>query len=123
MISSEEGNSILAQYMKFTRIYKEKTCEHGKTREAVIATLQECKEQDVLDYIEKHESEVISIMMSLYDRESYMKLFEKRKEKETVVKTLAGLVKDGLITVNEAAKRANLSVADFCEEAGITVAQ
>ncbi len=83
VISGEDGRSILAQYVQFTRIYKQKTRELGKTREAVLATLKECKNQDILkEYIEQHEAEVIGIMMSLYDRDSYMKLYEKRKKEE-----------------------------------------
>lgn len=39
---------------------------------------------------------------------------------EGFLDALAGLVKDGLIPVTEAAKRANLSVAEFSKQAGIT---
>ena len=58
-------------------------------------------------------------MMALYDKDSYMKLYEKRKEKEWRIKTLAELVRDGIISIGEAAKRANVSVTEFCEETGI----
>ena len=124
VISGDEGSSILAQYMKFTRIYKEKTRELGKTREAVLSTLKECKEQDVLkDYIVKHESEVIGIMMSLYDRESYMKLHDKQKKDEGGLEMLIGLVKKGRLTVDEAAEESNMSITEFCKAAGISLAQ
>ena len=39
---------------------------------------------------------------------------------EGVLETLGGLVKDGLLPVAEAARRANMSVADFEKETGIT---
>ena len=124
VISGDEGSSILAQYMKFTRIYKEKTREFGKTREAVLSTLKECKEQDVLkDYIVEHESEVIGIMMSLYDRESYMKLHDKQKKDEGGLEMLIGLVKKGRLTVDEAAEESNMSITEFCKAAGISLAQ
>ena len=93
--------------------------EIGKNREVVLTTLKECKEKDILkDYIESHEAEVIGIMMALYDKDSYMKLFETRKKKEGILEILAGFVKDGVISIKEAAKRANMSVEDFCSEAG-----
>ena len=37
------------------------------------------------------------------------------------IKTLAGLVRDGILTIGDAAKRANLSVAEFADKAGIPV--
>lgn len=120
VIYGDESNSILSQYVKFTQIYKQKVMELGKTKKAVMTTLRECKEKGILkDYIELHEKEVIDIMMALYDKDSYMKLFEHRKEKEGGIKMLAGLVKDGLISLKEAAKRANMTEDDFSQEAGL----
>ena len=69
----------------------------------------------------EHESEVIDIMMALYDKDSYMKLYEKQKEKEGGIKMLAGLVKKGRISVEEAADESRMSVEDFKKEAGLAV--
>jgi len=124
VIRSDEKNTILSQYMKFTKIYREKVRELGRTKDAVIATLKECKEKDILkEYIIEHEPEVIGIMMALYDKDSYMELYEKQKKKEGSLETLAGLVKKGRLTVEEAADESNMTVADFKREAGLTVAQ
>ena len=83
VLYGDDQHTILSQYVQFTQIYKQKTRELGRNKEAVLATLKECKEKDILkNYFEKHEAEVIGIMMALYDKDSYMKLFEKRKEKE-----------------------------------------
>ena len=99
VLYGDDQHSILSQYVKFTQIYKKNSREIGKNREAILATLKECREKDILkDYIEKHESEVIGIMMALYDKESYMKLFEKRKEKEgeaRLAKLIAKLISLG----------------------------
>ena len=38
---------------------------------------------------------------------------------EGEIKTLADLVRDGILTIGDAAKRANLSVAEFAEKAGM----
>lgn len=108
--------------MKFTKTYREKVRELGKTKDAALETLKEYKEKDILkDYIIEHESEVIDIMMALYDKDSYMKLFEKQKEKEGGIKMLASLVKDGVLTIPEAARRAELPVEEFKIEAGLAV--
>ena len=46
-------------------------------------------------------------------------LGEKRGEKRGIMKTLSSLVQDGILTINEAAKRANMSVEKFKMEAGM----
>lgn len=38
---------------------------------------------------------------------------EKKGEKKGVLETLFGLVKDGILSVSDAAKRANMNVAEF----------
>ena len=77
VLYGNESDSVFAQYVQFTRIYKEKRKQYGRTREAVLATIDECIERDVLrEYFGKHRPEVISIMMALYDRETYMKMYD-----------------------------------------------
>jgi len=38
---------------------------------------------------------------------------------EGMLSTLVGLVKDGILTLKDAARRANMSEAEFCKETGI----
>lgn len=58
-----------------------------------------------------------------YDEEK--NLAEQRKEAkeegkaEGIMETLAGLVKDGLLTLSDAAKRANMTVSEFEEQSGL----
>ena len=83
ILYGDDKDSILWQYVTFTKIYKEMVQQMGKTRETVLKTIQTCKDRNVLrDYLTAHEAEVIDIMMSLYDKDTYMKLYEYRKEKE-----------------------------------------
>jgi len=120
VLYGDDRHSILSQYVQFTQIYKQKSRELGKNREAVLATLKECKERNILkEYIENREAEVIGIMMALYDKDSYMKLFESRKEKEGGIKILASLVKKGLLSLTNAAIEANMTEKDFAKEAGL----
>ena len=73
VLYGNDQHTILSQYVRFTQIYKQKSRELGRNREAVLATLKECKEKDILkDYLEAREAEVIGIMMALYDKDSYM---------------------------------------------------
>ena len=120
VLYGNDQHTILSQYVQFTQIYKQKSRELGRNREAVLATLKECKEKDILkDYLEAREAEVIGIMMALYDKDSYMKLFESRKKKEGIMETLASLVKQGLISLSNAAKQVNMTEKDFAKEAGL----
>ena len=120
VLYGNDQHTILSQYVRFTQIYKQKSRELGRNREAVLATLKECKEKDILkDYLEAREAEVIGIMMALYDKDSYMKLFESRKKKEGIMETLASLVKQGLISLSNAAKQVNMTEKDFAKEAGL----
>ena len=40
---------------------------------------------------------------------------------EGILSTLAGLVKDGILTLSEAAKRADMTNEEFCKRTGLTV--
>ena len=44
---------------------------------------------------------------------------EKRVEKHGVIKTLSDLVRDGILSISEAAKRADMTVADFLKKSRI----
>ena len=74
-----------------------------------------------------HKKEVVTILAELFDeeaqREEYMLARDKQMKAEGIAqgmtKALVVLVKDGLISIANAAKRANLSVAKFEAAAGI----
>ena len=118
VLYGNDQNSIITQYVKFNRIYKEMVKIHGKTREAVLATIKACKEQDVLrEYLESHEPEVIDIMMALYNKDVNMQMFAYSKEKEGLIKGLAGLVTKKRISVDDAAEEAKSTVEDFKTDA------
>jgi len=120
ILYGEGKDSILSQYVTFTRVYRETIRKLGKSREAVLETIRICKEQDVLkDYLTAHEVEVIDIMMALYDKDVYMKLYERRKEREGAFKQLVKLVQKGRLSLDEAAEEANMTVKEFTDEAGL----
>jgi hypothetical protein len=65
-----EHEDIISQYIKFTRIYNEQVAIYGRKRRAVIETIRICKNENVLkEYLGKRETEVVTIMMSLFDME------------------------------------------------------
>jgi hypothetical protein len=85
-----DGNhgDIINQYVKFTKIYQEQIKQHGRTRKAVLETIKICKNEDVLkEYLEKRESEVVTIMMTLFDTEYIFNTYVESEKREAVEKT------------------------------------
>ena len=84
----------------------------------VETAIKECIEQGVLsDYLKHYGSEVVNMLFEEYDAEKALEIrgqegYEKGKA-EGFLKALVGLVKDGLLTITQAAERANMTVEDF----------
>ena len=76
MIYDGKEGDIINQYVLFTKICNEQMKEHGRTRQAVMEAIRICKNRDVLrEYLSNRESEVVSIMMVLYDEEEIMRSY------------------------------------------------
>ena len=64
-----EGADIVGQYVRFCKVFNLMVKKHGTTDKAVRETIRICKDKNVLrNYLITHEMEVISIMMSLFDK-------------------------------------------------------
>ena len=73
----------------------------------------------IKSFLLKNQEEVKTMCITEYNEEEVMDIrFEEGKE-EGVLKTLIDLVKDGLISLAEAAKRANMTVAEFESKTGL----
>ena len=112
--------------------------KHGRTRKAAEETIRICRSRNVLvKYLQEREKEVIDIMIMLFDQEYAQEQYgraqmeegrkkgrkeglkegrkEGRKEgkkegrKEGVMETLIPLIKDGVLTMKEAASRFGIS--------------
>ena len=92
----------------------------------VETAIKECIEQGVLsDYLKHYGSEVVNMLFEEYDAERALEIkgqeeYEKGKaegeadgEKKGKRRTLLELVKDGLLTITQAAEQANMTVEDF----------
>lgn len=76
MIYDGKEGDIINQYIIFTKVCNEQIRLHGRTREAIIEAIRICKDRNVLkEYLSKRESEVIDIMMVLYDEEEIMRSY------------------------------------------------
>ena len=83
MIYDGKEGDIINQYVLFTKICNEQMKEHGRTRKAVMEAIRICKNRDVLrEYLSNRESEVVSIMMVLYDEEGIMRSYVESERHE-----------------------------------------
>ena len=93
MIYDGKEGDIINQYVLFTKICNEQMKKHGRTRKAVTEAIRLCKDRDVLrEYLSNRESEVVSIMMVLYDEEEIMRSYVE-SEKAMMHNRKHGMVK------------------------------
>jgi hypothetical protein len=86
---------------------------YNRTRKTVLETIKICKNKNVLkEYLEKRESEVVTIMMTLFDTEYTFKTYVDSEKREAEEKgRLAGMkatikvCKDYGVSVSETVKR------------------
>ena len=115
VIYGENKNDIIGQYTAFTKIYDEQIKKYGPehVREAVIETIQICKDKNFLkEYLEKREQEVVDIMITLFDEDEIMENFilEERREaaaeeRQNGIRSLVAAYKDFNGTISDVIKR------------------
>ena len=90
MIYGDTSDDIISQYVLFTKVYDEQRKLYGRTRQAIEETIHICKEKDVLkEYLESRETEVVTMMMTLFDEEQISKNHDatiRREEREKATK-------------------------------------
>ena len=88
MIYDGRKGDIINQYVDFTKILNEQIKLHGGTKTAILETIRICKDRDVLkEYLESRESEVVDIMMQLYDQEEIMRIHDIRVARDASIQT------------------------------------
>ncbi len=110
---------ILAQYVRFTQIYREKRKEYGRTRRAVTETIRVCENENVLtEYLGSRKKEVENIMLGLFDQEKIWKMYgiEQRTEgmAQGEAKMIIKFYNNGY-TVEQIAKVADKTVDEIRE--------
>lgn len=119
MIYDGEEGDIINQYVTFTKIYNEQVKLHGRTREAVLETIQICKDQNVLrEYLENREQEVVDIMMMLFDDEYIFKTYVE-SERRDAEKSVAQKMYEAGDSVEKIAKIFDMSVKEVEEWLGL----
>lgn len=114
MIYDGKKGDIINQYVAFTRILNTQIKLHGRTKTAILETIRICKSKDVLkEYLEGKESEVIDIMMQLYDQEEIMRVYLRSERKDAAIQTAVEMCQEFGVsfaeTVDKVAKKFSMS--------------
>ena len=114
VIYESDKDNIINEYIVFCKVFNEQVKVYGMTKQAVTETIRICKDQDILrEYLEGKESEVVDIMMQLYDQEEIMRVHDIRIAKDSAIQTAVEMCQEfGLAfadTVEKIAKKFSMS--------------
>lgn len=85
-------------------------------KDAVDRAVEECIDNDVLaDFLIKHRAEVLDVCITEYNEKSFVNGIREEGIQQGIEETLASLVEDKILTIEEAAKRAGKNVDEFKE--------
>lgn len=118
VVSTESTENIIGQYIIFAHVYDQQVKRYGRDRKAAEETVRICKDRGVLrEYLEAHEKEVVNSMIMLFEQEEAVKRYGNRRAAEARAEgklaTLAELVGEGVMTIEQAAKKAGMTVEAF----------
>lgn len=125
VLSPEEGNDIISQYVAFSRVYDRQVRKYGRCPRAVEETIRICQDQDILkEYLEERKAEVFRMVCRLFDQDYVIERYGDEREEKGIKKgeqkgqltILSEFVKDGIISLSEAARRAGLTAAEFTHQ-------
>ena len=115
VICESDTDNIINQYIVFCKVYNEQMKLYGRTRKTVTETIRICKDKNVLkEYLLDREKEVVSIMMSLFDKEEVMRSYIKSEryeaEQDKAKRTALHLLKLGKMSLEDIAEATELSL-------------
>lgn len=115
VICESDTDNIINQYIVFCKVYNEQMNLYGRTRKTVTETIRICKDKNVLkEYLFDREKEVVSIMMSLFDKEEVMRSYIKSEryeaEQNKAKRTAIHLLKLGKMSLEDIAEATELSL-------------
>ncbi len=104
VIYESDTGDIINQYIIFCKVLDEQREKYGMTEQAIKETIRICKDRNVLkEYLESKETEVVTIMMSLFDDEKIMRNYGKSERHEEAWETAERLIKKGKMSLEDIA--------------------
>ena len=117
-----DKDTLYGQYIAFSKVYDGQRKIHKEKIECIKNTLDICiKEGYLREFLEQHKQEVVTMLSSLFDEQAQREQYdiavkaEGKAEGERIgfLKALVQLVKDGTLTLAQAAKKASITVEEF----------
>ena len=123
MIYDGKEGDIINQYVIFTKVCNEQMKKYGRTRKAVMEAIRICKDRNVLsEYLSSKESEVVDIMMVLYDEEEIMRSYVESERHDArydeKIETARRMLGDGTLSLDKVAEFSNLPIEVIRELSG-----
>ena len=89
--------------------------KYGRTRKAVLEAIRICKDRNVLsEYLSSKESEVVDIMMVLYDEEEIMRSYVESERHDawydSKIDTARRMLDDGTLSLDKVAEISDLPI-------------
>ena len=111
MIYDGKEGDIINQYVIFTKVCNEQMRKYGRTRKAVTEAIRICKDRNVLrEYLSSKESEVVDIMMVLYDEEEIMRSYVESERYDEKIETAKRLLQMKKFSYDDIAAGSGLTV-------------
>ena len=90
IIYADESETIINQYIYYCTVINQQIKKYGLTLNAIKNTIRICKDNNMLKkYLERRETEVEGIMLTLFDQDRMTELWKKELTKELRAKCLA----------------------------------
>ena len=123
MIYDGEKGDIINQYVIFTKVCNEQMDLYGRSQKAVLEAIRICKDRNVLrEYLSSKESEVVDIMMVLYDEEQIMRSYVESERHDArydeKIETARRMLGDGTLSLDKVAEFSNLPIEVIRELSG-----
>lgn len=122
MIYNSEEGDIINQYIVFTKVCKEQVKLYGRTKKALLEAIRICKDRNVLkEYLENRETEVVDIMITLYDEQEIMERYVESEVAEAVEQAVEQVSKRAKQAVEQADNEAAIrTTIEMCQDFGIS---
>lgn len=122
MLYGDNGDDIVGQYVTFSKVYNEQRKLHGRTKEAILETIRVCKDKDVLkEYLESRESEVLDMMMTIFDDETIMRNHIRSQRAEAAIQSAVETYQDCDLSFSDAVQKLSAKFGLSEEDAEETV--
>ena len=89
-------------------------CSKTEITQTIKSAILYCRDNELMkEYFKEHEREVLDMVTFKWDDKRAREIAKEEGLEEGMLKTLCGLVKDGILSNMDAAKRAGMSLEEF----------